>query len=336
LFSTFELRDKITPQSTDAQVVTVLKSELQSAIDNSFNVLRTRIDRFGVVSPNIQRLQTAGRILVELPGVKEPERVRRLLQGSANLEFWETFNLPEVYQSLVSVDAYLATLQKNTSDTAATTEATAQTETAKADTAATDSDLLSQLASDSTATNEEQTLEQFTKEHPLFGRLSLAQYNGQLSSGPVVGMARASDMAIIDSLLNLRQVKELLPRNLSLKWGVKAIDENSLYYQLYAIKVTNRDGAPALGGNVVTDATADFAQGGLGNRNEQEVSMTMNAEGAQAWARLTKDNIGKSVAIVLDNMVYSAPTVNTEIPGGRSQITGNFTPEEAKDLANVL
>ena len=347
IFSTFELKDKITPQSTDAQVVSVLKNELKSAIDNSFNVLRTRIDRFGVVSPNIQRLETAGRILVELPGVKEPERVRKLLQGSANLEFWETYQLPEVYQQLVSADNILATVLKEHNDEAAVTEtesvstdgtdttATA-TETVTDNAAATSEadSLLQQIAQDKPEAQANQSMEEFAKQHPLFALLQINQYNGQLGRGAAVGVANVRDIPKINEYLAMKQVKDVLPRNLSLKWGVKAIDEKEQFFELYAIKVTNRDGTPALGGDVVTDANADFVQ--QAGRSEQQVSMAMNAEGAKAWARLTKENIGKAIAIVLDDMVYSAPNVNDEITGGRSQITGHFTPEEAKDLANVL
>ena len=336
IFSTFELKDKITPQSTDAQVVSVLKEELQSAIDNSFNVLRTRIDRFGVVSPNIQRLETAGRILVELPGVKEPERVRKLLQGSANLEFWETYKLPEVYQQLIAADNALATLLNKETEAPATEEAAAtEAQPAATDSTSNADSLLAELNQES---NENaaasQSMEEFAKQHPLFALLQISQYNGQLSQGATVGIAMAKDMEKINEYLNMKQVKELLPRNLSLKWGVKAIDEKEQYFELYALKMTNRDGSPALGGDVVTDANADFVQ--QAGRSEQMVNMVMNAEGAKAWARLTKENIGNQIAIVLDDMVYSAPRVNDEITGGRSQITGNFTPEEAKDLANVL
>ena len=341
IFSTFELKDKITPQSSDAQVIAVLKEELKSAIDNSFNVLRTRIDRFGVVSPNIQRLETAGRILVELPGVKEPERVRKLLQGSANLEFWETYNLTEIYQQLVAADNMLATILKS-DDTAAVgsdTTAIEATEEVVADNAAAETtndadSLLAKIGEDKPEAQAAKSMEEFAKQHPLFAVLQINQYNGQLAPGPVVGIADKKDIAKINEYLNMKQVKDILPRNLSLKWGVKAIDEKEQYFYLYAIKMTNRDGTPALGGDVVTDANADFVQ--QAGRSEQQVSMTMNAEGAKAWARLTKENIGKAVAIVLDDMVYSAPNVQVEITGGRSQITGHFTPEEAKDLANVL
>ena len=346
VFSTFELKDKITPQSTDAQVVSVLKDELKSAIDNSFNVLRTRIDRFGVVSPNIQRLETAGRILVELPGVKEPERVRKLLQGSANLEFWETYQLPEVYQQLVAADNVLATVLKEHNDEAAVTE-TATATTDNAETTVTETEtisdkpatseadsLLEQIAQDKPETQANQSMEEFAKQHPLFALLQINQYNGQLGRGAAVGVANVRDIPKINEYLAMKQVKDVLPRNLSLKSGVKAIDEKEQYFELYAIKVTNRDGTPALGGDVVTDANADFSQ--QPGRTEQQVSMSMNAEGAKAWARLTKENIGKAIAIVLDDMVYSAPNVNDEITGGRSSITGHFSPEEAKDLANVL
>lgn len=332
IFSTFELKDKITPQSTDEQVLSVLKEELQSAIDNSFNVLRTRIDRFGVVSPNIQRLETAGRILVELPGVKEPERVRKLLQGSANLEFWETYNLPEIYQQLVAADNVLATLLKSENTTeevvAETTEVAVEETKSEADS------LLAKIGEEKPEAQATQSMEEFAKQHPLFAVLQINSYNGQLAPSPVIGIANKNDIAKINEYLGMKQVKDVLPRNLDLKWGVKAIDEKEQFFYLYAIKKTNRDGSPALGGDVVTDANADFAQ--QAGRSEQVVDMAMNAEGAKAWARLTKENIGRAIAIVLDDMVYSAPNVQVEITGGRSQITGQFTPEEAKDLANVL
>lgn len=335
IFSTFELKDKITPQSSDAQVVSVLKQELQSAIDNSFNVLRTRIDRFGVVSPNIQRLETAGRILVELPGVKEPERVRKLLQGSANLEFWETYKLLEIYQQLVAADNVLATIlsKEASADSVATDNVEKIADAADANVSEADS-LLAELGQDKKDTEANQSMEEFAKQHPLFALLQISQYNGQLSPGSTVGIAQAKDMEKISEYLHMKQVKEVLPRNLALKWGVKAIDDKEQFFELYALKVTNRDGSPALGGDVVTDANADFMQ--QAGRSEQMVNMVMNAEGSKAWARLTKENIGRQIAIVLDEMVYSAPNVNDEITGGRSQITGHFTPEEAKDLANVL
>ena len=335
IFSTFELKDKITPQSSDDQVIAVLRDELQSAIDNSFNVLRTRIDRFGVVSPNIQRLETAGRILVELPGVKEPERVRKLLQGSANLEFWETYKLPEIYQQLVAADNVLASVLAARDAADSTAVASAEEAPAvKADSVTSETDSLLAKIQDSPEAEKDQSAEEFAKQHPLFALLQLNQYNGQLAPSAVVGYAQAKDMAKINEYLSMKQVKDALPRNLELKWGVKAMDEKGMFFELYALKVTNRDGTPALGGDVITDASSDFVQ--QPGVSGQQVSMTMNAEGAKAWARLTKDNVGRSIAIVLDDMVYSAPNVQGEITGGHSQITGNFTPEEAKDLANVL
>ena len=350
IFSTFELKDKITSQSTDAQVISVIREELNSAIDNSFNVLRTRIDRFGVVSPNIQRLETAGRILVELPGVREPERVRNLLQGSANLEFWETYDLPSIYQQLVTADEVLARILKSdepedtettdtepASDTAeilADVDSEVETETVTSDAES----LLAQIGGDedTSAANETMTMEEYEKSHPLFANLQLNTdpTGTQLIQSAVVGFAQRNNMGKVMEYLNRPQVKAVFPRNLEFKWDVKPFDTDGNFFYLYAIKVTNRDGSPALGGDVVTNAVADFTQQ-LG-RSENIVSMTMNAEGAKDWARLTRENIGQAIAIVLDGVVYSAPRVNDEITGGRSQITGNFSTEEAKDLANVL
>jgi len=343
IFSTFESKDRITPQSTDAQVIVVIKEELKSAIDNSFNVLRTRIDRFGVVSPNIQRLETAGRILVELPGVKEPERVRKLLQGSANLEFWETYDLTAVYQQLVTADEILARILKTEiSGEEETTDKVAESLTAtevSQDAQTTSSDVESLLAEiegdNADAKTEGMTLEEYEKLHPLFAKLQLNIDNtGRLLSGPIVGYAQKKNMDKINEYLNMPQVKAVLPRNAEFKWAVKAFDQQETLFHLYAIKVTNRDGSPALGGEVVTNASADFSQ--QMGRSGQVVSMAMNAEGAKSWARLTKENIGHCIAIVLDGLVYSAPNVNDEITGGHSQISGQFSVEEAKDLANVL
>ena len=344
LFSTFELKDKITPQSTDAQVIAVLKDELQSAIDNSFNVLRTRIDRFGVVSPNIQRLETAGRILVELPGVKEPARVRKLLQGSANLEFWETYNLTEIGQQLTAADRALAQALKSTSESStpadSTAAATSSDLTAKTDTAKSETDsLMAQINAEEkqTPAAAQMSSEEYAKEHPLFAllQLNVDRTGRYLIAGPVVGYAKKTDMDKITEYLNRPEVKAVLPANVLFRWSVKAMDENDQFYQLFALKVTNRDGTPAMSGDVVTNATADFAQQQIG-RAQYQVNMTMNAEGAREWARLTKENLKRSIAIVLDGMVYSAPTVQTEITGGQSQITGDFTQDEGKDLANVL
>ena len=352
-FGTFDLKDRITFASSDDHVISVLKSELNSTMDNSFNVLRTRIDRFGVVSPNIQRLETDGRILIELPGVKEPERVRKLLQGSANLEFWETHDFSEIFGAFSEADAVLARMLEEQSaltneavsgDDSAANEASAVTQTADAsDVKSLDelTDATSEIDSllakiESNQPEAAQSNEELARQHPLFSLLYPNLYNGQPSQSPVVGMARKQDMAKVDSLLNSKQVKELLPSNILFRWSVKSRSEDDQYYELYALKISNRDGSPALSGNVVTDAVADFSQNQLGKSSGQAVSMVMNAEGAKAWARLTKDNINKSIAIVLDDLVYSAPTVQNEITGGRSEIKGHFTVEEAKDLANVL
>ena len=341
IFSTFELKDRIKPESSDEEVIKVIREELKSAIDNSFNVLRTRIDRFGVVAPNIQRLEADGRILVELPGVKEPERVRKLLQGSANLEFWETSDFSELYPILAQANSIIRSINEAKNPTAAVDEsATAETAAASqeapneesVDSANEIDSLLSTIDTTGAADSTAQDFEQYKKEFPLFAILSPNVYEGQIAPGPVVGTAHYKDTATIGEYLSMRQIKEMLPRNVIFKWTVKAIDENEQFYQLIALRVTSRDGKAPLEGNVVTDARADFSQ----TTGYSEVSMAMNAEGAKAWARLTKENIGKSVAIVLDNFVYSFPRVNQEITGGRSSITGNFTPEEAKDLANVL
>lgn len=325
--------------NSDQKVIDYIRNELKSAIDNSFNVLRTRIDRFGVVAPNVQKLETDGRILIELPGIKEPERVRKLLQGSANLEFWETFELSEIYSQLIAANdiireynaAHAPESESAKTESAATT---APTETpAVADTTKTLSETEKLLAevtkSDTTAASQDAA--EWAKNYPLFAVMSINQYEGQIARGPVVGTVHYRDTATVNHYLSLRQVRDILPRNLVFKWTVKAIDPKEQYYQLIALK-GNRKGEAALGGDVVTDAKSDYGQ----HSAFHEVSMTMNAEGAKKWALLTKDNIHRSIAIVLDGFVYSFPTVNNEITGGRSQITGNFTPEEGKDLENVL
>lgn len=327
IFGTFELKDKINSNSTNQEVLKVLNEELESAISNSFNVLRTRIDRFGVVAPNIQRMEQAGRISVELPGIKEPERVRKLLQGSANLEFWETYESAEILPALQMANNMLV----STEATVDTTKAEAKKETAPV--SAADS-ILNKVASQ----NEDQAKlaadnAEYERRNPLFSKLQPAlMQNGAPAPGPVVGYAHYKDTTAINQMLHTKAVKDLLPRGTKLNWSVKAVDEKGQFYQLIALKASNRNGEPALGGNVITDARADFAQNGSG----QEVSMSMNQEGAKQWARITRENEKKSVAIVLDGYVYSYPRVNGEIPNGRSSISGNFTPEEAKDLANVL
>ena len=336
IFSTFELKEQISLTTSNSEVIKVLKVQIEGAISNSFNVLRTRIDRFGVVQPNIQKLGNTGRILIELPGIKEPERVRKLLQGSANLEFWETYELSDIYTNIAEANKVLATLQANAGKTVAakadtTVKAADKAPIAKATNAA-DSlkAALSKKGAKTTAVNDStKMLEQSRKENPLF---AILQVDPNAASGPVVGMALSKDTAKINQYFATKQVKEILPRDLGLRWTVKAIDNKGEVFQLVAIKVTNRDGRAPLAGDVITDARADFSQ----TSAYANVSMSMNAEGTKTWARMTKDNIGKSIAISLDGYIYSFPRVNTEISGGDSQITGNFTVEEAKDLANTL
>ena len=328
LFATQQLRDKVSPKSTDKEVENVLRAELKSAIDNSYNVLRTRIDRFGVVQPNIQALEgQEGRIMVEMPGVKEPERVRKLLQGSANLEFWETYNSQEITPFLAQLDSKLAT-SLSAEETEAEVEASV---TENADSTAKKGDLASAIANnasnDSQATQAE--IERFKKQHPLLSKLQLTQG----AYGCVVGFAHKRDMDAISELLATPEAKDILPSDVQLKWGVKGMGEGegSDWYELYAIRVTERNGRAPLEGDVITDAKDEFDQHG-----RPCVSMQMNVDGARRWAALTKANLHRSVAIVLDNNVYSAPTVQSEITGGNSQITGNFTAEDTRDLANVL
>ena len=340
IFSTYELRDKIQPQSTDAQVETVLRSELKSAIDNSFNVLRTRIDRFGVVAPNIQKLQTDGRISIELPGIKEPERVRALLQGSANLEFWETFEGKEIHDALLAANTIIRDSIANAltqQPAVADTTRILPDSNSKIASASTKADLDSLITdsaeTDASAENAatKNNNDYFQKNFPLFYLLNVNP-NATDNPGPVVGNVLKSNMALVDKYLSMKKVQDVLPRQLLLRWGVKAVDDKESTYQLFALKVTTRDGRAPLEGDVVTDAKDEFSQ----QSNRAEVSMRMNADGAKKWARLTKDNIGRSIAIVLDDQVYSAPTVQAEIAGGQSSISGHFTQEEAKDLANVL
>lgn len=329
VFSTFELKDKITLNSTNEEVEKVIREEVDGAINNSFNVLRTRIDRFGVVQPNIQKLDQAGRILIELPGIKEPERVRKLLQGTANLEFWETYDLNEILPQLMQLNQAVAQLNAATETAAAaeeTVEAVAEENTV--------SELDSLLESAQTEEPDQQAaIEAYAKQNPLFAVLNPSvDQTGRAYQGPVVGTVIYTDTAKVNSMLTSQLAKSILPRDLKLCWTVKAIDEAGAYYQLVALKTVNRDGRASLEGDVITDARADFSQ----TSAYANVSMSMNAEGAKTWARITKENIGKSIAIVLDGYVYSFPTVQNEITGGNSQITGHFTVEEAKDLANTL
>ena len=341
IFSTFELKDKISLTTSNADVVKVLTTEVDGAIANSFNVLRQRIDRFGVVQPNIQKLGN-GRILIELPGVKEPARVRKLLQGSANLEFWETYELNEIINNLSEANKVIATIQKNGGVAVVkdSTTATTPVTTSKATITASKAPVLSKVDSlkavlqhkNTSTTDSAKVLEKSQKENPLFAILQVNAQGGQVARGPIVGYAHSKDTAQINTYLKIKQVKEALPRDLGLRWSVKSIDKKGEIFQLIAIKITNRDGRAPLAGDVITDARADFSQ----NSSEAQVSMTMNQEGAKVWGRMTKDNIGKSIAIALDGYIYSFPTVNNEIDGGSSQITGHFTVDEAKDLANTL
>ena len=336
IFSTFELKDKISLTTSNDDVVKVLRTEVDGAISNSFNVLRTRIDRFGVVQPNIQKLDRTGRILIELPGIKEPERVRKLLQGSANLEFWETYDINEIYPNLAQANSLLYAMQSASGKSAVKVDTTAAktTEANKVAKVVNKVDSLKAALGKMAKKVESKTdstkmREQSRKENPLFAILQVDPRGGR---GPIVGLAQSKDTAQINAYFATKQVKEVLPRDLGLRWTVKAIDKKGEIFQLVAIKITNRDGRAPLGGDVITDARADFTQ----TSAYANVSMSMNAEGSKTWARMTKDNIGKSIAIALDGYIYSFPTVNTVIEGGNSQITGNFTVEEAKDLANTL
>ena len=335
LFATQQLRDKVTTKSTDSEVESVLRAEVKSAISNSYNVLRTRIDRFGVVQPNIQELEgQEGRIMVEMPGVKEPERVRKLLQGSANLEFWETYNTQEIVSFLVSLDSKLAAVLSSTGTEAADTIAVEAGDVAEADTTAeaAKGDLAAVVGGETGTKQGAATaadIEKMHRQHPILSRLQVPQG----AYGCVVGFAARRDMDAIDELLSTPEAKEVLPSDLRLKWGVKGMGDgaNANIYELYAIKVTERNGRAPLEGDVVTDAKDEFDQNG-----RPCVSMRMNVDGARRWAALTKANQKRAIAIVLDDNVYSAPTVQNEITGGNSQITGNFTAEDTRDLANVL
>ena len=311
IFNTLDLKDKVTRQSTDAEVLAVIEGESESAIANSFNVLRNRIDRFGVTQPNIQRLGNTGRILVELPGVKEPERVRKLLQGTASLEFWTTFQYSEIESFLNEANSKLAEIL-----------ATEEVEVAEESTGDIVADEIQ------AAGTQDQDEAKFRKEYPLFSVLRPSGY----STNACIGFASYADTALVNKYLALPQIKEIFPKEFQAMWTVKPSDQipGGNYFELVAIK--NRNNKAPLDGEVVTEARVQYGEGG----SRPEVSMSMNKDGAQTWAHLTKDNIGRQVAIVLDGMVYSYPTVQSEISGGSSQITGNFTLEEAEDLANVL
>lgn len=336
VFSTFELKDKVTLTSTNDEVEKVIREEVEGAINNSFNVLRTRIDRFGVVQPNIQQLDQVGRILIELPGVKEPERVRKLLQGTANLEFWETYDLNEILPQLMQLNQQIAAVNQTTEEAEEEVEKQAVKEEKEVgELAAVEGldSLLNAQEAEQAAQEEAAALAAYKKQNPLFALLNPSiDQSGRAYRGPVVGTVLYTDTAAVSAMLSSQLAKSILPRDLILRWTVKPIDERETFYQLVALKMVNRDGRASLEGDVITDARADFSQ----TSAYANVSMSMNAEGAKAWARITRENIGKSIAIVLDGYVYSFPTVQNEIAGGNSQITGNFTVEEAKDLANTL
>lgn len=318
LFGSGSLRDQITTNTTDAEVIELVREQYDSAIDASFNVIRARIDRFGVVAPNLQRLEGQGRILVELPGVEDPERVRALLQRSANLQFWRTYTFAEVQEDLIAA----ATRLGEPTATAPVAQDSTQVDAVVGDSVATDS-----VKAEAPKTAE-------TKADGLFAYLQPSGY----AESPVVGYAKAADLDKIDAILKEAKERKLIREDLSLMWGSSPERDPKTKvptdtYALYAIR-TNRSMKPDLGGDAVSSARSDFdTQYG---RNEPMVSMQMSLEGGQKWARLTKENVGRSIAIVLDGVVYSAPNVNQEITGGNSQITGNFTVTEASDLANVL
>ena len=339
VFATQQMQGKVSSQSTDSEVEKALRTEAQSAIDNSFNVVRTRIDKFGVVQPNIQKLEgQQGRIMVEMPGIREPERMRKLLQGSANLEFWETFNADEIVPYLVQVDQQVANGgHAEKADTAAQAKADeAKAEEAKADVAKNEANAKFKIADN---TKEEpaadkaantRTEEAMKKQHPL---LAILQTTGQ-GALSTVGYANVRDTAAVNAIINSAAAKRILPTNLKLLWSAKPADGLTVknVYELHAIKITSTNGRAPLEGDVITDAKDQFDH----LSGAPEVSMSMNTDGARRWAALTKANVGKAIAIVLDGSVYSAPRVNGEIAGGQSSITGNFTIEDTKDLANTL
>ena len=331
IFATQQLQGKVSPQSSDSEVEKALRTEVAAAIDNSFNVVRTRIDKFGVVQPNIQKLEgQEGRIMVEMPGISEPERMRKLLQGSANLEFWETYNAQEIIPYLVQLDSQLA--NGGEEETKADTTAAAKADTTAAVKEAPKSKF--QIKKDTKkadvkATPEAQ-LAEAKKQHPLLAMLQTTNGN----SLALVGYASVRDTAAINKLIYSKLAKQVLPSDVKLLWGAKPADGLSVknIFELYALKVTTTTGRAPLEGDVITDAKDQFDQ----ITGQPQVSMSMNTDGARRWAALTKANIDKAIAIVLDGVVYSAPRVNGEITGGQSSITGSFTIEDTKDLANTL
>ena len=336
IFATQQLKGKVSTQSTDEEVEAALRTEIQSAIDNSFNVVRNRIDKFGVVQPNIQKLEgQQGRIMVEMPGIRAPERVRKLLQGSANLEFWETFNASEVIPYLTQLDQRLAnggqeevadTTKQEVADSAATAQADTKAQP-KFQIKKEETNAAAAAAADKQSTDKQ--MAEAKKLHPLFAVLQPT--SGQSLS--LVAYANARDTAYINSLIYSPEAKRIIPSDCRLLWSAKPADgiQAKNIYELHALKVTTTNGRAPLEGDVIVDAKDEFD-----NFGRPCVSMQMNSEGARLWAQLTKANVGKAVAIVLDGVVYSAPRVNSEIDGGNSQISGNFTIEDTKDLANTL
>ncbi len=320
-----QLRDKIKLSDDNNAVMSVVKQETADAFDRTYQILRQRIDKFGVAQPNIQKLSASERILIELPGVKEPERVRKLLQGTAQLEFWLAHEAKDAMPYLDEINKYIASI--------GSIEEVAE-ETTVADTAAEESvaSLLDSLTENKADDKSQMSQEEYAKANPLFAVLypNIDPQSGQIGYGPVVGYAALKDKGAIDEMINKAREKKIIPPTIKFLWSAKPI-KGSDTYTLYAINVTTRDGSPLLGGDVITDARQDFTPTG-GN----EISMTMNGEGARAWKKITGSNVGRAIAIVLDDVVYSAPNVNGEIPGGRSSITGDFSLEEAKDLANIL
>ncbi|MCW3804979.1 protein translocase subunit SecDF [Plebeiibacterium marinum] len=329
IFSTVELQGKIDYNSSNEEVLKVIREESKSAIDNAFNILRTRIDRFGVTQPNIQQLEKAGRVLVELPGIKDPQRVRKLLQGTASLEFWETYELSELVSSLIAANSKVVEIEQAKDALNKPEETVAEVEAPQKEEG---SDLLSAIESDSTKVDSLALQSQKS----LFSVLQPSQRQ----KGPLVGFAMVQDTSKVNAYLQLDQVRALFPKNVRFMWGVKPLPQRELedgtmskqeIYELIAVKVTTHDGRAPLEGDVITNASKSVT-----NKGGYEVSMRMNAEGANVWARLTKTNIGKSIAVVLDGYVYSYPTVQNEIKGGSSSITGDFDVKEAEDLANIL
>ena len=321
IFSTYDLKESITPTSTNDEVIAVLRINAESAIANSYNVLRNRIDRFGVSQPNIQRLDN-GRILVELPGVKDPERVSKLLQGTASLEFWVVYENQEVFPMLQNINSRLAEINASKEDVKDAEEKVKETPTEAAD-----AGLLGNI-SDSTL-----LIQQNEKQNPFFSLVqpSVDQAGNAYKSG-VVGYIQAKDTAKVFEILSMPQIKSQLPRTIKFMLSVKPIEDEGNIYGLYAINMATKDGKATLDGGAVTEARAEYSQFG----SSAEVVMIMNPQGARTWAKMTSDNINKFIAVVLDGTVYSCPSVNTEIPNGISQITGDFTINEATDLANVL